>query len=179
MDFEIVPATDADYGVALNLARFYMYDMAEHAGWAFPDDGLFDVGDLLLPYWGRPGRKPPWPAHWRPFPFMIRIAGRPAGFALVKQLDEATFDMAEFFVGRQHRRRGLGERVAHGLFDRFAGDWEVREMLTNMAAQAFWRRIIAKYSGGDFVDTQEIFAAYGGKEFVVQRFHSRGARTAG
>jgi predicted acetyltransferase len=177
MDFEIVPATDADYGVALNLARFYMYDMAEHAGWAFPEDGLFDVGDLLLPYWGRPGRKPPWPAHWRPFPFMIRIGGHPAGFALVKQIGEApaTFDMAEFFIGRQHRRRGFGERAAQHLFDRFAGAWEVREMLTNTPAQAFWRRIIAKYSGGDFVDTQEVFAAYGGKEFVVQRFRSRGA----
>ena len=178
MDLEITSATDADYDVALNLARFYVYDMAEHAGWPFPDDGLFDIGDMFLPYWGRPGREPPWPAHWRPFAFMIRIGGRPAGFALVKQIGErpAIFDMAEFFIGRQHRRRGFGERAAHHLFDRFAGAWEVREMLTNMPAQAFWRRIIADYSGGDFVDTQEVFAAYGGKEFIVQRFRSRGAR---
>ena len=175
MDFEIAPATDADYAVAHNLARFYMYDMAEHAGWAFPDDGLFDVGDLLLPYWGRPGRKRPWPAQWRPFAFMISVGGHPAGFALVKQQGEASFDMAEFFIGRQHRRRGFGARAAHHLFDRFAGAWEVREMLTNTAAQAFWRRIVAGYSGGEFRETQEAFPAYDGKAFIVQRFRSRGA----
>jgi predicted acetyltransferase len=175
MDFEIIPATDADYDVAHNLARFYVYDMAEHAGWPFPEDGLFDIGDLLLPYWGRPAGKRPWPAQWRPFAFMIRVDGRPAGFALVKQLGERRFDMAEFFIGRQHRRRGIGERAAFHLFDRFAGAWEVREMLTNTAAQAFWRRIVAKYSNGDFSDAQETFSAYDGKTFVVQRFRSRNA----
>ncbi len=177
MNLEIAPATDADYDVAHNLARFYVYDMAEHAGWPFPDDGLFDIGDLLLPYWGRPGSRRPWPAHWRPFAFMIRIDAHPAGFALVKQIADApaTFDMAEFFIGRQHRRRGVGERAAHRLFDRFAGNWEVREMLTNTPAQAFWRRIIATYSGGDFTDAREAFPAYDGKTFVVQRLRSRNA----
>ena len=174
MDVEINPASDKDYAIVANLARFYIYDMAEHAGWECPATGLFDAGDQFAAYWGRP-RKRGWPEGWRGFPFLLRVASHPAGFALVKQTAQqpATFDMGEFFIARQYRRKGLGQRVATELFDRFAGRWEVREMLTNTAAQAFWRRIVSDYTGGAFTDTQEVFGDYDGKEFIVQRFRSR------
>jgi predicted acetyltransferase len=176
MAVEIVPASDADYSVVANLARFYYYDMAEHAGWNFPPDGLFDAGDQLANYWSLPGGRR-WPPEWRGFPFLIRTDGHPAGFALVKRMAEqpSVFDMGEFFIGRQHRRLGLGRRAATTLFDRFEGDWEVREMPSNLAAQAFWRRIISEYSGGAFAESRERFADYGDKDFVVQRFRSKTA----
>lgn len=175
MTFEIVTATKADYPLVQNLARFYVYDMAEHAGWNFPPDGLFDAGDQFANYFGLPGGRE-WPAGWRGFPFLIRIEGHPAGFALVKRIAEQppTFDMGEFFIGRQHRRLGLGRRVATALFDRFEGDWEVREMPSNLAAQAFWRRIISDYAGADFTESREAFPAYDNKDFVIQRFRSVG-----
>ena len=172
MTLEIQPASNEDYAIVANLARFYMYDMAEHAGWEFPADGLFDVGDHFAGYWGRASAKSPWPAHWRGFPFLVRINGHPAGFALVQRHGETAFDMGEFFIGRQYRGKGIGERVAVTMFDRFAGRWEVREMPSNTRAQKFWRRIIADYTGGAFIDTQEVFVDHGDKEFIVQRFTS-------
>ena len=180
MDLEITPATEADYGVVANLARFYIYDMAEHMGAHFPPDGLFDAHDHFASYWGRPAPVRAWPKGWQGFPFLVRVDGHPAGFALVKRIAEAPaiFDMGEFFIGRQHRRRGIGQRVATSLFDRFTGDWEVREMPTNIPAQKFWRRIIADYSGGAFTEAREGFAAYDGREFIVQRFHTRAAKPA-
>ena len=179
MELEIAPATDADYPVVCNLARFYMYDMAEHVGWHFPDDGLFDSGDQFANYWGRSGGRFAWPPSWRGFPFLVRIDGHPAGFALVKRMSDAPalFDMGEFFVARQYRRRGVGQHLATTLFDRLAGRWEVREMPANKPAQAFWRRIIADYSGGDFAEAQEDFAIYEGREFVIQRFQTRADRS--
>lgn len=176
MNLDIAPASDADYSVVANLARFYYYDMAEHAGWNFPPDGLFDAGDQLANYWGLPGGRR-WPPEWRGIPFLIRVDGHPAGFALVKRMAEQppVFDMGEFFIGRQHRRLGLGRRAATTLFDRFEGDWEVREMPSNLAAQAFWRRIIADYTGGAFAESREAFPAYGDREFIVQRFRSKTA----
>ena len=42
MGLEITPASDADYDIVHNLARFYIYDISEHAGLNFPADGLFD-----------------------------------------------------------------------------------------------------------------------------------------
>jgi predicted acetyltransferase len=86
--------------------------------------------------------------------------------------------MGEFFVARQHRRQGIGRRAATALFDMFGGHWEVREMPANLPAQRFWRRIIADYTGGAFAETREAFAAYGGRDFIVQRFCCRGDRVA-
>jgi predicted acetyltransferase len=174
MPLEITPASDADYLVVSNLARFYIYDMAEYTGWNFPPDGLFDSADQFANYWGRPGKRS-WPPAWRGFPFLIRIDGHPGGFALVKRINDAppTFDMGEFFIPRQYRRQGIGRRVAVDLFDRFPGRWEVRELLANKPAQSFWRRIISDYTSGVFTETQETIAAYDNKEFIVQRFQSR------
>ena len=180
MDLEIVPASDDDYRIVRNLARFYFYDLATHAGWPFPADGLFDAGDRFAGYWHRAAATPAWPSAWLGFPFLLRLDGHPAGFALVKRLSEApaTFDMGEFFVARQHRRQGIGRRAATALFDMFGGHWEVREMPANLPAQRFWRRIIADYTGGAFAETREAFAAYGGRDFIVQRFCCRGDRVA-
>jgi predicted acetyltransferase len=177
MGLEITPASEADYTIVGNLARFYIYDIAEHAGLNFPADGLFDSEGQLANYWGKTGGKHAWPSAWRGFPFLLRMDGHPAGFALVKRTSDtpATFDMGEFFIARQYRRRGFGHGVATALFDRFAGAWEVREMPVNEPAQAFWRKIIADYTAGAFTETRETFAAHDDKEFIVQRFLSRTA----
>ena len=34
------------------------------------------------------------------------------------------------------------------MFDRYRGRWEVRELRNNLPAQAFWRAIIGRYTGG-------------------------------
>ena len=175
MDVEIVAAGDAEYPIIANLARFYMYDMAEHAGWPFEPNGDFDVGDTFDPYWGKPRPSQAWPTGWRGLPFLARIDGKPAGFALVVRQRERPprYDMGEFFVARQYRRHGAGRRIATDLFDRFAGEWIVRQLLTNRAAQTFWRAVISDYTCAQFTETHEKFAEYGGTEFVVQRFHSQ------
>ncbi|MEO8316789.1 MAG: GNAT family N-acetyltransferase [Bradyrhizobium sp.] len=178
MGLEISPASEADYAIVSNLARFYIYDIAEHAGLNFPTDGLFDSEDQFANYWGRTGARRAWPSAWRGFPFLLRIDGHPAGFALLKRIMDtpATFDMGEFFIARQYRRLGFGKSVATTLFDCFAGAWEVREMPMNTPAQAFWRKIIADYTAGSFTEAREAFAVYGDKEFIVQRFLSRAAQ---
>jgi predicted acetyltransferase len=173
MNLEIVSADDA-YETVSNLARFYIYDMAEHAGFPFAANGDFVVGDQFNPWWGRERPSRPWPAEWKGSAFLARVDGNPAGFALVTRQSEkpVTYDMGEFFVARQYRRQKVGDRLATAMFDRFAGQWVVREMLSNVNAQAFWRRIIADYTGGKFTDAKEKFPQYGGRDFIVQRFES-------
>lgn len=174
MEFEIVPAGDAEYEIVSNLARFYIYDMAEHAGFPFEANGDLSIGDGFNPWWGRARPSRPWPPEWTGSAFLLRIDDNPAGFALVtrQQEEPAIYDMAEFFVARQYRHHHAGLRLAHAMFDRFAGQWIVREMLSNVSAQAFWRRIIGTYTGGKFTDTKENFPQYGGRDFIVQRFES-------
>jgi predicted acetyltransferase len=87
----------------------------------------------------------------------VRVDAEPAGFALVHRRsritgDADTSDVAESFVMRPHRRKGVGSQAAVDLFDRFRGRWEVRQIHANVAATHFWRAVIARYTGGRYTE---------------------------
>jgi predicted acetyltransferase len=147
------------------LFELYAYDFSELLGMDVADDGRFPVPPLDA-YWTDP----------RCHAFLIRVDEKLAGFALVQQRsrltgDETVCDVAEFFVMRRYRRHGVGERVARWLFDRFRGPWEVRQRSENPAATAFWRRSIARYTGGRFEEVVLDDERWHGP---VQRFDSGG-----
>jgi predicted acetyltransferase len=58
--------------------------------------------------------------------------------------------MAEFFVGRTHRRRGIGRLAVELILNRFSGRWEITEYLRNPVAVSFWRRVVASYTKGKY-----------------------------
>ncbi|MET0281243.1 MAG: GNAT family N-acetyltransferase [Steroidobacteraceae bacterium] len=78
----------------------------------------------------------------------------PAGFAMVvretRATSEADFRMAEFYIDRPHRRRGVGRSAVRLILDRFAGRWEIVEYTRNPAAVKFWRSVVSSYTHGDF-----------------------------
>jgi predicted acetyltransferase len=160
---QITAATPDDRPRLAALLELYTYDFSEVLGLDVGDDGRFRV-PALGAYWTDPHRHP----------FLIRVGDKLAGFALVHQGsrltdDAAVWDMAEFFVMRKYRRRGVGEQAAHWLFDRFRGRWEVRERAENHAATAFWRRAIGRYAHGRFEELVLDDARWRGP---VQRFDS-------
>jgi predicted acetyltransferase len=73
-----------------------------------------------------------------------------AGFALVtiSELsgDGEGYDMAEFFVLRSYRHRGIGRELAQKVWLRFPGLWQIRVMANNVAAFKFWASSIAKFT---------------------------------
>lgn len=90
---------------------------------------------------------------------LIHSDGRPAGFAIVARgparrgvpgAQTVDYRMAEFFVARPHRRRGIGFAAVPLILDRFAGRWEIQESVRNAAAVGFWRRTVARYTGGRY-----------------------------
>jgi predicted acetyltransferase len=92
-------------------------------------------------------------------PFVILQDGLRVGFALVSrpaamQRRTADYRMAEFFVVGPARRRGVGAGAAALLFSRFNGDWEVVEDEYNRPALGFWRRVIARHTGGRYTETR-------------------------
>ena len=93
----------------------------------------------------------------RSHPILILDAGRAVGFALVARPlagppapDAAEHRMAEFFVRRSHRRRGIGRVAASLIFSRFAGRWEIIEATANDNAVRFWRRTVMEYTRGRY-----------------------------
>ena len=62
----------------------------------------------------------------------------------------AEYSMAEFFIARPWRRRGIGAQAVRLLLDRFTGQWLITEHLLNAAAVKFWRRVVAVYTGSQY-----------------------------
>lgn len=148
MRISVVPATEADRPVLENLYQVYVYDFTGFKDWDVGADGRFE--DVKLGgCWTNGDRHP----------FLIRSNGRLARFAIVDGHSHLTgtrgiWDVADFCVLRRYQRHGGGEHVARVLFDRFRGRWEVRQMAANLGSQAFWRKVISRYTDGQFEEVQ-------------------------
>jgi predicted acetyltransferase len=124
-----------------NLLELYIHDFSGFLNLELGADGRFGYSPLPL-YWSEPGRHP----------FLIRVDAKLAGLVFVKKGsqvlgDGETWDMAEFFVLRGYRKRGVGTRAAHEVWKLFQGRWEVRVMHANVAARHFWARAVSAFTG--------------------------------
>lgn len=147
MTLEIVEAGKKLKPVVQNLGLYYLYDFTELLDIRCPDSGLFRTSHWDK-YWAEAGR-------WA---FLVKIDGQPAGFVLVST--EGTqpgteFSIDDFFITRKFRRRGFGQRVAFSILDRFRGRWEIREVVQNGPAIAFWRKVIRRYTDGRYSELPE------------------------
>ena len=150
------PASKQEKVALDNLMQLYKYDWSELTDIDVGEDGRY-ADYPLDAYWIEPGRHP----------FLLRVDGKLAGFALVANRSRLTgatgvFDMAELFVMRRYRRRGIGRQAAFAAFDRLGGRWEIRQRAGNAAAASFWRRVVAAYTGGDYREVYWDDAAWTG-----------------
>ena len=145
---EVIPAAPEQEPILANLLELYVHDFSEFHEVELGQDGRFGYRNLPL-YWRDAERHP----------FLVMLDGNPAGFVLVKQGSEISgdasiWDVAECFVVRGHRRRGIGTEIAHEVWRRFPGRWEVRVMDSNHAGRRFWERAILEFSGGAVRETR-------------------------
>lgn len=138
---ELTSATPEQQPILANLFELYAHDFSEFYDLELGPDGRFGYAHLPL-YWREAGRRP----------FLLKVDGNWAGFVLVKKGsgvtgNEAVWDVAEFFILRRYRRRRIGTEVAHQLWRRFPGTWEVRVMQSNVSAQHFWECVISAFTG--------------------------------
>jgi predicted acetyltransferase len=141
LHIEVNPAAPEQEPVLANLFELYAHDFSEFYNLELGADGRFGYKHLSL-YWVEPDR----------YPFLVKVDGKLAGFVLVKRGsevsgDENVWDVAEFFIARGYRRRGVGMRVAHEVWRRFPGRWEVRVMESNPSAKEFWGCTINSFIG--------------------------------
>ena len=138
---DVDPALREHATILANLLELYAHDFSEFHSLDLGPDGRFGYKSLPL-YWSEPNRHP----------FLIRVEGKLAGLALVKRGseisgDQTVCDMAEFFVLRGYRRRGIGILAAQKVWRSFPGIWEVRVMQSNLRANLFWKRAISNFTG--------------------------------
>jgi len=148
LKIELTPATLEEEPVVANLLELYAHDFSEFHAIDLDANGKFCYPQLPL-YWREPNR----------YPFMVRVDGKLAGLVLLRQeaepsTNEMVWDLAEFFVVRGYRRRGIGTRIAHHLWNRFPGRWQVRVMVANRSALQFWEQATALFAGGEILSAQ-------------------------
>jgi predicted acetyltransferase len=128
-------------------AGMEMHDLSEF------DDGYYRLNDRGL--W-EPDHLSSWLTEDSDHPLVILDSGQRVGCALVNQAPSPhmqpgmDFRMSEFFVLRKHRRSGIGQRAVFALFDRFRGTWQISELVRNIPAIRFWRRVIGAYTSGRY-----------------------------
>jgi predicted acetyltransferase len=164
--------TEGDRLWIQSVYRDYLDDLAPIGGTGkFP--ALGEVGhrapDQLFHWFGDPNS----------FPLVILRSSEPVGFALVVRGKPGAFSrrsavgtapaaaattavtpgrspieyrMAEFFITRATRRLGIGATAVRLIFSRFAGRWEITEYLRNATAVSFWRRVVASYTAGNYLE---------------------------
>src|SRR5215471_16609662 len=138
-NIEVIPASIEQKPILANLLELYTYDFTELKAFKLGEDGRFGYPDLPL-YWTEPDR----------LPFLVKVDDRWGGFVLVRRGsqvsgDEDVWDMVEFFLLRGYRRLGVGTKVAHEIWRRFPGKWEVRVIERNQRALSFWKGAIAGF----------------------------------
>jgi predicted acetyltransferase len=124
-----------------NLFELYAYDFSETVPLELHASGRFEV-PVSDRWWDDADH----------FPFFIRENERLYGFALARRGSRITaatdvMDVAEFFVIRGARGKGIGAAAAHALFAAFPGLWEIRVRQTNTLAKRFWGRVANTWAG--------------------------------
>ena len=140
MILEIELAPKSQRPVLRQLMEYYCYDFTEYDDLEVNEHGYYGYSYLDY-YWTEEDRHP----------YLIKVDENLAGFVLVNQhfvkLEGPGHTIAEFFIMRKYRKKGLGKRVAFEIFDKYGGAWEVAQQLSNKPSLIFWEKVIAAYVG--------------------------------
>jgi len=102
--------------------------------------------------------------------FIARYDSQYVGFALtapaIVTRMEGTW-MEQFFILKRYRNSGVGRALARHVLFSHPGLWEIGQIASNEAAYAFWRKVIAEATEGQFTELQ---VTEGWWQGVVQQF---------
>ena len=164
MKIEIIQAKIEQKPMLANLLELYAYDFTEFADFDIGENGFYGYEWLPL-YWTESNR----------FPYLIYVDGKLAGLVLVQKGspisdDKEIFDIAEFFIMRKYKRKKIGTTAAIKVWEKFKGTWQVRVLIENKIACAFWLNVIKEFIGsiplGNKVRIKD-------SEWLVYRFESK------
>ena len=155
---ELAEAGSDNMRIVHNFFPHYFADMSEF------DPNLI-INEFGLPMWepfGLPGPRTPdecvafnWWIRDQCRCYVVRAEGNPAGFVVVNSggphlPPNTDHDVQDFYIAPKYRRQGVGTQAARLAFDLFQGRWAVFQLARNAPAIAFWHKLVADYTRGDF-----------------------------
>ncbi|MDE5577091.1 MAG: GNAT family N-acetyltransferase [Oscillospiraceae bacterium] len=144
MNISIEPILPEQKSVFIQMMELYSYDFSEFSDNDINEYGYFGYSHID-DYWNEEGR----------YPFFIRVDEKLAGLVLVRSCCEYNnlsdpHNIAEFFVMKKYRHKGVGKTAAVKIFDMFPGGWEISQWSNNLPAQKFWGKVVAEYTNGKY-----------------------------
>ncbi len=138
---QIIRATLEDYPVIQNMAQFYAYDISrEYEGLAKAlIANNFHMHFDYKSYFIDPTRKA----------FLVKVNEELAGFVLLNDIcisPETQYNIGEFFIIAKFQRHGIGEKIAHKIWQMYPGRWEVSVIPELKGALVFWRKTISGFT---------------------------------
>lgn len=144
MEVQLVQIKREERHILENLFCYYVYDMSEYMKWNPDKDGTFGGYDVSKfdPYWERNDHTP----------YFIMVNNELAGFVLIRHYpgDLSLYDVAQFFVLRKFKGRGVGKDVLKQLINTFPGQWQIRVLLENSGALSFWKSAVSNIVGENY-----------------------------
>ena len=134
---EIRKASICEKPILRHLLELRQHDTSEYDGADIGEHGFYGYR-YLDHYWTEPSRHP----------FLVRVGGKLAGFALVRDLSEGGQTRSTRWLSSLSCTGTVARAMACQIFDRFPGQWRVAQDEGNLPARAFWKRIISQYTGG-------------------------------
>ena len=160
MSVEVIGPRLEDKPVIKNLYMFYRYDLMpfieQGSGSWVNQFGTIDGATSASHeeamaecdnYWEQPGKV---------IPLLIRWDQRPAGLMIITAPPYAhrsvNYRMNDLFVLNKCRRHGVATQAVLAALHRFRGKWEVAYSPKNLAAAAFWRKLVPQCGNGRYTE---------------------------
>lgn len=166
---EIVKATVGQLPILANLLELMAYEHSEQWKFDIGDNGFYGYEDLPL-FWTDPNRHP----------YLIYVNDKIAGLVMVQKGspisdDKEIWDMAELFIMKKYKKQGIGTAVTQKIWSQFKGRWQIRVLVENEIASAFWLQAIKKFSSKPPAHTIKHIQAEGwSADWNIYQFESPG-----
>ncbi|MEJ2765638.1 GNAT family N-acetyltransferase [Photobacterium sp. MCCC 1A19761] len=159
MKVSLVPITPSDRPTLERLFQFYLYEMAACLALPLTDEGHYTYRPALLDgYWAQPEHEP----------FFIVVKSQVAeseaavqelaGFALIRRYpqDPTRYDIDQFFVARKFKGLGVGKQALANLLHQLPGKWQIRVLVENEPAIAFWQSAVRQAVGQNYEHSMDL-----------------------
>ncbi|MBN6886516.1 putative acetyltransferase [Cytobacillus horneckiae] len=135
MKISLKEVAESEKTTLQNLYALYLHDLSKYTdNIDIDENGLFQYEDIHL-FWTTEGIAP----------YFIMLNGRIAGFLLLLErpflTKENDFGINDIFILNKYKGKGLGFKAIELLFENKKGQYFVMEMVSNIRAVSFWRKV--------------------------------------
>lgn len=150
---ELVEITKQNLDIYLNLAQAYEAEFSRYTDKQPNQDGLFTPDTIpLKPFCG----------------YLLYDDNAPSGFCVL-DLTKLVYDIREFYIIPVKRKQTLGQQLALTIFERFPGQWQIRQLESATQATSFWRKVVGRVTNNQFFEDSIPDKEWG--SVIAQRFH--------